>query len=102
MKRGQIFNEEKVLYFASTEASFHVQPNEPKDSDCRLIVNKLARNQLLASFALDKSGEFYSITKAGEIRLLKLQIQWRLNMGKNVDKHKAKLAEFESKKEPTQ
>jgi hypothetical protein len=96
MKRGQIFNEEKVLYFASAEASFHVQPNEPRDSDCRLIVNKLVRNELLAPVASDNSGEFYSITKAGEIRLLKLQIQWRESKGKSADEHKAKLEELES------
>ena len=85
MKRGQIFNKEKILYFANNKGSFHVQSDEPRDSDCRIMTDQLEAGGLLKKLEIGGSGEFYGITKAGRIRLLELQIQWRKRNNKSVD-----------------
>lgn len=94
MKAGKIFNEEKVLYFASQEQSFHVQPDEPRDSDCRRIVESLVARGCMARVSADSTGEFYGTTPKGEARLLELQIKWRQRHGKDVTEHQQKLAEL--------
>lgn len=91
MSRGRIFNEEKILYFASGEELFHVQPDEPKDTDCRLIVKKLLGKGLIVKVHAGDSGEFYGTTRSGDIRLLELQINWRRRRGKNTDTHEERL-----------
>ena len=94
MKAGKIFNEEKVLYFASQEQSFHVQPDEPRDSDCRRIVDSLVSRGCLVRVSADATGEFYGTTSKGEVRLLELQIKWRQRHGKDVAEQQAKLDEL--------
>ena len=95
MKAGKIFNEEKVLYFASQEQSFHVQPYEPRDSDCRRIVESLVSSGCLVRVSADQAGEFYGTTPKGEARLLELQIKWRQRHGKDVAEHQQKLNELQ-------
>lgn len=95
MKAGKIFNEEKVLYFASQEQSFHVQPDEPRDSDCRRIVDSLVARGCMVRVSAGASGEFYGTTPKGEARLLELQIQWRQSHGKDVAEQQQKLAELQ-------
>lgn len=95
MRRGKVFDEEKILYFASRESLFHVQPDEPKDSDCSRIVQRLRDQGLLVRVAADKAGQFFATTEKGEKRLLQLQIKWRIRNGKDVTEHEQKLAQLE-------
>jgi len=92
MRRGKIFNEEKVLYFAAEESAFHVQPNEPADSDAIRIVTAAVKAGHLRQKSSGSSGEFYEITNEGRIRLLELQIAWRETNGKDATGHKAQLS----------
>ena len=94
--RGKIFNEEKVLYFAEREGAFHIQPNEPKDSDCRQIVRKLMGEGCLEVVEESGAGRFFRITNQGKAKLLKLQIQWRRSNGKDVSEHEQKLRDLQA------
>jgi len=91
-RRGVIFNEEKVLFFANHEQAFHVQPNEPKDSDCRRIVDSLVSRGMLSPLSTGSSGEFFRITTKGKVQLVELQIKWRQSRGKDVTGHREELA----------
>lgn len=93
--RGRVFDEEKVLYFADQEAAFHVQPGEAKNTDVSNIVRNAVRNGHLVRVEAGKSGEFYATTKAGKIRLLQLQIEWRKTHGKATAEHEAELAQLQ-------
>lgn len=96
MRGGRkIFNEEKVLYFASQEQSFHVQPNEPRDSDCSRIVRHLVTRGCLELAEEGAGGRFYSITDKGRATLLKMQIEWRRRNHKDTDAHEAELKQIE-------
>ena len=93
MKRGAIYTEEKVLYFAAEESSFHIQPTEPVDSDAIRIVTAAVKAGHLRKKAGCAGGEFYEITDKGRIRLLELQIAWRERNGRETREHKARLRE---------
>ncbi len=94
MRAGRIFNEEKVLYFADRDCSFHVQSNEPKDSDCSRIVQHLHKRGMLTLVEQGAGGRFFEITTKGKQRLLELQIQWREAHGKNTDAQRADLEQL--------
>lgn len=88
------YNEEKTLYFAGTERGLHVAPDEARRStDLHRITTEQVREGLLVAQPGDYKGHiWYRLTKAGEIRLLELQIQWRLERDKDTTEHEAKLA----------
>ncbi len=94
MKSGKIFTEEKILYFANQDQSFHVQSNEPKDSDCSRIVQSLHHRGMLTLIESSAGGRFFEITTTGQKRLLELQIKWRQSNGKDASEQQQKLEEL--------
>jgi hypothetical protein len=73
------YNEEKVLYFASQQRGLHVAPDEqPRNTTLHRLTQDLLKRGLIEQ---DRSNpnqhRWFRITKAGAIRLLELQIEWR-------------------------
>lgn len=91
---GKLFNEEKVLYFASQSQGLHVSIQEGRDTDLSRYVRHFIGNKWIEKVAEDDSGTYFQITESGEAHLLELQIKWRTQHGKSVDAHKARLAEL--------
>ncbi|MCP4700494.1 MAG: hypothetical protein GY862_27130 [Gammaproteobacteria bacterium] len=93
---AKLYTQEKVLYFADREEGLHVDAAEPLGTDLSEHVANALKRKLIDRVASDDSGAYYRTTKAGRIRLLELQIDWRTRSGKCTDKHKKELAELKS------
>lgn len=90
MGKANIYDEEKVLYFASREAGFHMKPDEPRFSDARMLADELEASGLIKVVKSEAGNRWYRTTIHGDIELLNKQISWRSLRGKDVDQHKAK------------
>lgn len=77
------YNTEKVLYFANGDKGLHVSVNEPDGSTLTGIVGQLLGHSEIEEVGKDDSGTYYKTTKDGQRALLKLQIQWRKNNGRD-------------------
>lgn len=97
MNRGQIFNEEKILYFASQAQGLHVSIREEDGTDLSVLVDEAKEAGHLERVAADDSGIYYKTTPAGEVRLLKLQIAWRKARNKPTAGHEARLEAMKEK-----
>lgn len=97
MARGKLYNEEKVLYFASQPQGLHVSIREEDDTDLSALVQIAKDDGYIERVADDDSGLYYQTTQAGEIRLLELQIAWRKARRKSTAGHEARLAEMKEK-----
>jgi hypothetical protein len=93
MPKRRIFTKEKVLYFAQKELTFHVAVDEPADTDCSQIVRALEKANYLELKTSNLSGDFYTITEQGILKLLKLQIEWRKANNKSTSELQRKLRE---------
>lgn len=91
---GKLYNEEKVLYFASQAKGLHVSIREEDGTDLTILVNLALDEGLIERAAVDDSGIYYKTTPAGDIRLLELQIAWRKARNKKTAGHEARLAEM--------
>lgn len=94
--RQKKYTVEKTLYFADRDIGMHVSSDEPRTSDLMENVTSLLGRGLLEQVAVDDGGEYFKTTKAGKVRLLELQIEWRKQNGKSIDSHEAKLAELKA------
>lgn len=66
---------EKVLYFANQAKGLHVADSEEaRSSDLYWTVKDLVTKAELELVASDDSGSYYKTTRAGDIKLLQLQI----------------------------
>jgi hypothetical protein len=88
------YNEEKVLYFCNRHIGLHVSCDEPKGSDLTEIVATLLGKGQIEKLNQDDGGEYFGITKLGEIALLEKQIAWRERNGKKTSEHHRKLSEL--------
>lgn len=93
---GTIYNEEKVLYFASQAKGLHVSVREARDTDLSNIVRHFLTARFIEEVADDDSGVYYKTTVRGERRLLQLQIEWRKSRGRSVEEHEKRLKELEA------
>lgn len=89
------YNEEKVLYFANMEKRLHVAPDEKsRNTTLHCLVTDLVKRGLLEEHTSKGRNRWYRTTKAGDIRLLQMQIEWREDHDKDTKEHKARLAEL--------
>ena len=89
------YNEEKVLYFANMEKRLHVAPDEKsRNTTLYGLVTDLVKRGLLEEHTSKGRNRWYRTTKAGDIRLLQLQIEWREDRDKGTKELKARLAEL--------
>lgn len=91
---AKLYTMEKVLYLASRELGINVDKSERKDTDLSIRINKLLSNDDIEKVAKDDVSNYYKITKKGKINLLKLQISWRKQNGKDTDVHESELSEL--------
>ena len=94
MGKRNLYDLEKVLYFADQKKGLHVSVTEADDTDLSILVEEAVEDGLIRRVADDDSGWYYQTTLAGEIRLVELQIAWRQHRGRNVDSHKKRLAKL--------
>lgn len=89
------YNEEKVLYFANMEKRLHVAPDEKsRNTTLYGLVTDLVKRGLLEEHTSKGRHRWYRTTKAGDIRLLQLQIEWREDRDKSTKEQKVRLAEL--------
>lgn len=96
MGRRPMYTRDKVLYFASRDNGLHVDIDEHEWTDLATHVYELHKDKHIEVAAKDDSGTYYKITRRGRIHLLKMQIEWRSQNGKNVDEHWRQLRELQS------
>lgn len=89
---AKLYTMEKVLYFASQDKCLHVAMDEPQRSDLSERVGKCIERGHIELAASDDSGSYYRITNTGRVELLKLQIAWRREHGKDTSEHEQQLA----------
>lgn len=87
---------EKVLYFAGRPSQLHVSHEEAKQkTHLHQQVDCLLRNKFIKlEMADEDTGLFYSLTPAGEVMLLEMQIVWRTVHRKDISEHEVRLAEL--------
>ncbi len=87
------YNEEKVLYFAAQTKHLHVGPDESKrGTTLHGLVTDLVKRGLLEQHSANQGHRWYRTTKAGDIRLLTLQIAWRQEHDKDTQELRGQLA----------
>lgn len=99
MRKGKIFNKEKILYFANERQGLHVSIYEEEGTDLSTLVSDALQKGYIVRAAEDDSGLYYVTTDAGKIRLLELQIEWRRSRGKKTAAHESRLAKLKDKRD---
>lgn len=90
------YNEEKVLYFAARGKHLHVAPDEARrHTTLHGLVTDLVKRGLLEQHKASNGHRWYRTTKAGDIRLLNLQIAWRQEHDKDTSELKAQLVNLQ-------
>lgn len=84
---------ENILYFAAQKKSFNMDVNA-RGTQLSMRVSKLVGEGSLVEVARDDSDIYYRITPKGQIKLLRLQIAWRQEHGKDCKAHIAQLKEL--------
>lgn len=85
---------EKVLYLADSKGVFNLDMDEytgVKQTTLHELVKKAVLKGWLTELATDDSDAYFDITKKGEKKLIKLQIEWRESRGKDASDLKSKL-----------
>jgi len=93
---AKLYNEPKVLYFASRDEGLHVDSNEQHDTDLSKLVSSLKRDGLIEKAASDDSGSYYRTTKSGLMAHLRHQINYRKRNNKDYSKQESELRDLEA------
>lgn len=92
---GKYQSIEKILYLADkNEKGLNISVNERLDTDLSVRVSALVKANCLVNTDGDSENNYFSITKKGKVKLLKLQIEARKKLGKPVDLHEFELEEL--------
>lgn len=92
--RGKYQSIEKILYLANQDKMLNVSVRESDGTDLSNRVNLLLDSNCLEFVKNDGEDKFYKTTKKGKIKLLKMQIKVRKEMGKSTDIHEFELDEL--------
>lgn len=92
--RGKYQSIEKILYLANQDKMLNVSVRESEGTDLNNRVNLLLDSNCLEFVKNDGKDKFYKTTKKGKIKLLKMQIKVRKEMGKPTDVHEFELDEL--------
>lgn len=95
-----MYNLEKVLYLADSKGRLHVANNEfDRYKHHHTTLGGIVKDCIKAGFLVldkkDSASHYYKITLKGQIRLLKMQIDWRKSNGKNVISHESRIRQLE-------
>lgn len=91
---SKIYNIEKILYLANQERGLNVSHTEKACTDLSERVELLLSKGFLRLVSEDDCSKYYKTTKEGNIKLLRLQIEFRKKSGKSVDIHEFELSEL--------
>lgn len=84
---------ENILFFADQKKAFNLGVNQ-HSTNLTMKVSKLVGEGSLVEVARDDADIYYKITPKGKIKLLRLQIAWRMENGKDYSRHAAELEEL--------
>ncbi|AGR46527.1 hypothetical protein TW1_011 [Pseudoalteromonas phage TW1] len=92
--RGKYQSIEKILYLANQDKMLNVSVRESEGTDLNNRVNLLLDSNCLEFVKNNGEDKFYKTTKKGKVKLLKMQIKVRKEMGKPTDIHEFELEEL--------